>query len=112
MVSLLGNREATVEEFCYFVHYFPKITNEIPNKETFVQNFIEYAFITDETCRISLSYYAEFYMALINHSSQIAQRIIKFIVENKASETTCGKLYSMLSEEVIDSLKLKEKDKQ
>lgn len=108
----IGNREATVEEFCYFVHYFPKITNEIPNKETFVQNFIEYAFITDETCRISLSYYAEFYMALINHSSQIAQRIIKFIVENKASETTCGKLYSMLSEEVIDSLKLKEKDKQ
>lgn len=108
----IGNREATVEEFCYFVHYFPKITNEVPNKETFVQNFIEYAFITDQMCRISLSYYADYYMALINQSYQIAQMIIKFIVDNKDSETTCGKLYSMLSDEAIDSLKLKEKDKQ
>lgn len=106
----IGNREATVEEFCSFVHYFPKIANVIPNKETFVQNFIEYAFITDKICRISLSYYAEFYMALINESYQIAQRIIKFIVDNKDSETTCGKLYSMLSEEAIDSLKPKQND--
>lgn len=108
----IGNREATVEEFCYFVHYFPKITNEVPYKETFVQNFIEYAFITDQMCRISLSYYADYYMALINQSYQIAQMIIKFIVDNKDSETTCRKLYSMLSDEAIDSLKLKEKDKQ
>lgn len=108
----IGNREATVEEFCCFVHYFPKLTNEVPNKETFVQNFIENAFITDQMCRISLAYYADYYMALINQSYQIARRIIKFIVDNKDSETTCGKLYSMLSEEVIDSLKLKEKDKQ
>ena len=108
----IGNREATIEEFCYFVHYFPKITNEVPYKETFVQNFIEYAFITDQMCRISLSYYADYYMALINQSYQIAQMIIKFIVDNKDSETTCRKLYSMLSDEAIDSLKLKEKDKQ
>ena len=105
------NRETTVEEFCYFVHYFPKITNEVPNKETFVQNFIEYAFITDKMCRIFLSYYADYYMALINQSYQIAQRIIKFIVNNKDSGATCGKLCSMLSEEVIGPLKLKEKNK-
>ena len=51
-------------------------------------------------------------MDLINQSYLISQRIIKYIVDNKDCESTCGKLYSMLSEEVIDSLKLKEKDKQ
>lgn len=106
----VGNREASVAEFKNFVHYFPKLTSEVPNKETFVQNFIERAFVSDESCRMLLFYYSRYYMPLINQSYQIAQRIIKFIDEHKESEDTCGKLYPMLSEEVVESLKPKYKE--
>lgn len=105
-----GNREASVAEFKKFVHYFPELTSEVPNKETFVQNFIEKAFVTDESCRILIFNYSHYYMPLINQSCQIAQRIIKFIVEHKDSEDTCGKLYPMLSKEVVESLKPKNEE--
>lgn len=105
-----GNRDASVAEFKKFVHFFPGLTSEVPNKETFVQNFIEKAFVFDESCRMLLFYYSRYYMPLINQSYQIAQRIIKFIDEHKESEDTCGKLYSMLSKEVVESLKPKDKE--
>lgn len=105
-----GNREASIAEFKKFVHYFSGLTSEVPNKETFVQNFIERAFVSDESCRILTYNYSRYYMPLINQSYQIAQRIIKFISEHKDSEDTCGKLYPMLSKEVVESLKSKDKE--
>lgn len=106
----VGNREATVEEFITFASYFPKLTNDIPNKETFVQNFIEEAFVTNQSCRMLILNYSNYYMPLINQSYQIAQRIVRYIDEHKNEEETCAKLYSLLSEEVIDSLNPKEKE--
>lgn len=105
-----GNREASVAEFKKFVHYFPKLTSEVPNKETFVQNFIERAFVSDESCRMLIFNYSRYYMPLINQCYQIAQRIVRYIDEHKNEEDTCAKLYSLLSKEVIDSLNPKEKE--
>lgn len=106
----VGNREATVGEFIIFAPYFPKLNNDIPNKETFVQNFIEKAFVTNQSCRMLILNYSSYYMPLINQSYQIAQRIVRYIDEHKDSEETCAKLYAMLFEEVIDSLNPKGKD--
>lgn len=101
----IGNREASIEEFKYFVGYFSEVKEDIPNKGTFVQNFVEYAFTHDEICRTLVLNYSKFYLPLINECHQIAKGIIDYINGHKESEDTCFKLYEHLSDEVKESLK-------
>ena len=96
----VGNKEADIEEFKWFAGYFTELKGTIPNKDTFVQNFIEYAFTHDEICRALVQEYSKFYMPLLNECHQIAKGIIDFIVAHKDSEDTCQKLYEYLSEEI------------
>lgn len=106
----VGNKEADIEEFKWFAGYFTKLEGTIPNKDTFVQNFIEYAFTHDERCRALIQEYSEFYMPLLNECRQIAKSIIDYIVAHKDSEGICLKLYECLSEEVKKSLQPKDKE--
>ena len=106
----VGNRSATVEEFKYFVSYFPKLPSDIPNKDTFVQNFIESAFVEDENCRQLILRHAKFYMPLINECPQIAKEIIEYIYIHMENEKACGKLYAFLSDEIKSALKVKEEE--
>lgn len=106
----VGNKEADIEEFKWFARYFTELEGTIPNKDTFVQNFIEYAFTHDEICRALVLEYSEFYIPLLNECHQIAKGILDFIVAHKDSEDTCLKLYECLSEEVKKSLQPKDKE--
>lgn len=78
--------------------------------DTFVQNFIEYAFLNDSASRILVYNYSKFYMPLINQSYRIMKYVIKYIDEHKASEDVCAKLYEQLSDEAKGSLILKGED--
>ena len=100
----VGSRHASIDEFKYFVHYIPELDTEIPNVDTFVQNFIEYAFLNDSASRILVYNYSKFYMPLINQSYRIVKYVIKYIDEHKDSEDVCAKLYEQLSDEVKGSL--------
>lgn len=106
----VGNREANIDVFKYFVSYFPAIEEEIQNKETFVQNFIEYAFIHDVICRTLVFKYSKFYMPLINDSYRIAKGIIDYINSHKDSEEVCQNLYECLSNDVKELLKSQENE--
>ena len=104
----VGSRHASIDEFKYFVHEIPNLDTGIPNVETFVQNFIEYAFLNDSESRAFIYNHSSFYMPLINQSYRIAKDIVKYIDEYKDSEVICSKLYEKLSDEVKDSLKPKD----
>ena len=106
----VGTRHASVDEFNCFGYYIPKLGTEIPNVETFVQNFIEYAFLNDSESRTLVYNYSKFYMPLVNQSYRIANGIIKYINEHKNGDAICAKLYEMLSDEVKESLKPKDEE--
>lgn len=106
----VGNREANIDVFKYFVSYFPAIEEEIQNKETFVQNFIEYAFTHDVICRTLVFNYSKFYMPLINDSYRIAKGVIDYINSHKDSEEVCRNLYECLSNDVKELLKSQENE--
>lgn len=106
----VGSCHASIDEFKYFVHYIPKLDTEIPNVDTFVQNFIEYAFLNDSASRILVYNNSKFYMPLINQSYRIMKYVIKYIAEHKDSEAVCAKLYDQLSDEAKDSLISKGED--
>ena len=106
----VGSRHASIDEFKYFVHYIPELDTEIPNVDTFVQNFIEYAFLNDSASRILVYNYSKFYMPLINQSYRIMKYVIKYIDEHKDSEDVCAKLYEQLSDEAKGSLISKGED--
>lgn len=104
----VGSRHASVDEFNCFGYYIPELGTEIPNVETFVQNFIEYAFLNDSESRTLVYNYSKFYMPLVNQSYRIANGIIKYINDHKNGDVICAKLYEMLSDEVKESLKPKD----
>lgn len=104
----IGSRHASVDEFNCFGYYIPELGTEIPNVETFVQNFIEYAFLNNSESRTLIYNCSKFYMPLVNQSYRIANGIIKYINEHKNGDEICAKLYEMLSDEVKESLKPKD----
>lgn len=104
----VGSRHASVDEFNCFGYYIPELGTEIPNVETFVQNFIEYAFLNNSESRTLIYNCSKFYMPLVNQSYRIANGIIKYINEHKNGDEICAKLYEMLSDEVKESLKPKD----
>lgn len=104
----VGSHHASVDEFKFFTHDVVELDTEIPNVETFVQNFVEYAFLNDSMSRTLLYNYSKFYMPLINQSYRIVKDIVKYIDDHKESEDICAKLYDKLSDEVKNSLNPKE----
>lgn len=104
----VGSHHASPEEFKFFVRDIPELGTAIPNVETFVQNFVEYAFLNDSMSRTLVYNYSKFYMPLINQSYRIVKDIVKYINDHKESEDVCANLYDKLSDEAKNSLSPKD----
>lgn len=105
---VVGTRCASANEFLYFAPLFIKLGGNIADVPTFMQNFVESAFLQSAECRLFVFEQSDYFMPLVNQSSHILSKMIKYIDGNKSEDDICGKLYDKLSEDTKESLKPKE----
>lgn len=109
---MVGTRSASANEFLYFAPLFIKLGGNIADIPTFMQNFVEFAFLQSAECRLLVFEQSDYFMPLVNRSSHILSKMIKYIDANKSEDDVCGKLYDELSEDIKESLKPKDDGKE
>lgn len=109
---VVGTRNASANEFLYFAPLFIKLGGNIADVPTFMQNFVESAFLQSTECRLLVFDHSDYFMPLVNQSSQILSKMIKYIDAKKTENDVCGNLYDKLSEDIKESLKPKDDEKE
>ena len=77
-----GVFKASAAEFKYFENWFRLINEPISNPGSYIQNFVENAFLTNNDCRNIVSIFLSFYVPLISQGRPITDTLIKFIDES------------------------------
>ena len=109
---VVDTRNASANEFLYFASLFIKLGGNIADVPSFMQNFVESAFLQSTECRLLVFDHSDCFMPLVNQSSHILSKMIKYIDAKKTENDVCGNLYDKLSEDIKESLKPKDDEKE